>query len=284
MALVPLQELLQDARKGGYAVGQFNFSTMEFAQATLAVAAKERAPFILGVTEGGIKHMGVEFAAAVGKTVAQLTDLPVVLHLDHGSDFDVIMRCLRAGFTSVMFDGSRYPLEENIARTKEIVRIAHSMGASVEAEVGVVGGVEDDHSVDEADALVTDPRDARRIAEETGIDALAIAVGNAHGMYKSIPNIRTDVIAATAAVTDVPLVLHGGSGIPDELVRAAIAAGICKVNVSTEFQLAFTSTLRDVLTADPKLQDSRKCLGPARDAIKAVVAEKIKLFGIAGRA
>lgn len=284
MALVPLQELLQDARKGGYAVGQFNFSTLEFAQATMEVAMKERAPFILGVTEGGIKHMGVEFAAAIGKTVAQLTDLPVVLHLDHGSNYEIIMRCLRAGFTSVMFDGSRYPLEENIARTKEIVRIAHSMGVSVEAEVGVVGGVEDDHMVDDADALVTDPQDALCIAEETGIDALAIAVGNAHGMYKSIPNIRTDVIAATAAITDVPLVLHGGSGIPDELVRAAIAAGIRKVNVSTEFQLAFTSTLRNVLSADAKLQDSRKCLGPARDAIKAVVADKIKLFGVAGRA
>jgi fructose-bisphosphate aldolase class II len=284
MALVSLPALLQNARKGGYAVGQFNFSTMEFAQATMEVATKARAPFILGVTEGGIKHMGVDFAAAVGKTVAQLTDLPVVLHLDHGSNFEIIMRCMRAGFSSVMFDGSRYPLDENIARTKEIVRIAHSMGVSVEAEVGVVGGVEDDHAVDEADALVTKPQDALRIAAETGIDALAIAVGNAHGMYKSIPNIRTDVIAATAAITDVPLVLHGGSGIPDELVRAAIAAGVCKVNVSTEFQLAFTSALRDVLTADPKLQDSRKCLGPAREAVKAIVADKIKLFGVAGRA
>jgi fructose-bisphosphate aldolase class II len=158
------------------------------------------------------------------------------------------------------------------------------MDVSVEAEVGVVGGVEDDHTVDEKDALVTNPADAARFFTETGVDALAIAVGNAHGMYKSVPNIRTDIIAATAKLVPVPLVLHGGSGIPENLIRAAITAGCCKINVSTEYQLAFTSTLRQVLTTDPDLQDSRKCLGPARDAVKAVVADKIRLFGVIGRA
>lgn len=284
MSLVPVTEVLQDAKRGGYAVGQFNFSTLEFAQATMEAALQERAPIILGVTEGGIRHMGVELAAAVGRTVAKLVDVPVVLHLDHGSSFELVMRCIKAGFSSVMFDGSRYPLEENIRITREIVHVAHQMGVSVEAEVGVIGGVEDDRRVDDDDALVTDPKDALRVYEETGVDSMAIAVGNAHGMYKSVPNIRTDVIAATAALVPIPLVLHGGSGIPDSLIKAAIAAGCCKINVSTELQLAFTSTMRDVLQKDPGLQDSRKCLGPAREAIKHIVVEKMRLFGISGRA
>lgn len=279
-----MTSLVLDAKQNGYAVGQFNFSTLEFAQASMEAAIEEKAPLILAATEGGLKHMGIPFAAAIGKTVAEVSGLPVVLHLDHGSSFEVAMKCIRAGFTSVMFDGSRYPIAENIRLTGEIVRVAHSMGVSVEAEVGVVGGVEDDRSVSDADALVADPKEAIRLYEETGVDAIAVAVGNAHGLYKTIPNIRVDIIAAVASAIPIPVVLHGGSGTPDAIVRSAIAAGCGKVNVSTENQVAFTSTLRQVLTQDQDMQDSRKCLGPARVAMKQIVQEKIRLFGCNNRA
>ena len=283
MALVPMGQLVQDAKRGRYAVGQFNFSTLEFAQAIMAAAVEERAPFILGVTGGGLRHMGVEFAAAIGRTVAEMAEVPVALHLDHGSSFEIVMRCLRAGFSSVMFDGSRLPLQENMAITKQIVRVAHSMGVSVEAEVGAIGGVEDDLSLAASDALVTDPKEAISFYEETGVDALAVAVGNAHGMYKSIPDIRIDIVQTISEALPIPLVLHGGSDIPEATIRQAIVAGCSKINVSTEFQLAFTDGLRQAL-ADESLHDSRKCLGPAREAVRKVVVEKIRLSGCRGRA
>lgn len=278
-----MKPLVDKARKASYAVGQFNFSTLEFAQAILEAACELQAPLILGVTEGGLRHIGVDFAAAIGLTAAGLADIPVALHLDHGSSFELVMRCLRAGFSSVMFDGSRLPLEKNIRVTKEIVRVAHSMGVSVEAEVGAIGGVEDDMIGAGGTAPVTDPQEAVRFFEETGVDALAVAVGNAHGMYKSIPCIRLDIVETIAAALPIPLVLHGASGIPDATIKKAIAVGCSKINVSTEFQVAFTSGLRKAL-ADPDLYDSRKCLGPAREAIKGVVVEKMRLFGCEGMA
>lgn len=284
MSLVPMTALVKAAKDEGYAVGQFNFSTLEFAQAAWEAAEAERAPLILGVTGGGLRHMGIPFAAAIGRTIAKQASVPVVLHLDHGSSFELVMQCLRAGFSSVMFDGSRLTLEENIRQTGQIVKVAHSMGVSVEAEVGAIGGVEDDHVVDVSDALVAAPADAIRLYNETGIDAIAVAVGNAHGMYKSIPNIRIDIVTAVAEAIPIPVVLHGGSGTPDAIVKKAIAAGCGKINVSTEFQVAFTDTLRTVLQQQPDLHDSRKCLGPAREAIKKVVVEKMRLFGVNGRA
>lgn len=279
-----MTEMVKAAKQGKYAVGQFNFSTLEFAQAAMEAAVTEKAPLILGVTEGGLRHMGIPFAAAIGRTVAELAAVPVVLHLDHGSSFATVMQCLRAGFSSVMFDGSRLPLAENIRITGEIVHVAHSMGVSVEAEVGAIGGVEDDRAVAEADALVADPQDAIRLYEATGIDAIAVAVGNAHGMYKTIPNIRVDIVAAVAGAIPIPVVLHGGSGTPDEIVRKAIAAGCGKINISTESQIAFTSTLHSVLEAQPALPDSRKCLGPAREAIRRIVVGKMRLFDVSGKA
>jgi fructose-bisphosphate aldolase class II len=194
------------------------------------------------------------------------------------------MKCIRAGFSSIMFDGSHYPLEENIRLTREIVKAAHAMGVSVEGELGTIGGVEDDLSVDEAEAALAKPEEAIRFYEETGVDCLAIAVGTAHGMYKGEPNIRYDIIEAVASKIPVPIVLHGGSGVPDESIRRAIAAGVGKINVNTENQVACTNTIRDIFAKDAKVYDPRKYLGPAREAMKEVVKSKMQLFGSVNQA
>jgi fructose-bisphosphate aldolase class II len=189
------------------------------------------------------------------------------------------MKCIRAGFSSVMFDGSHHSYEDNIRLTKEVVKAAHAMGVSVEGELGTIGGVEDDISVDEENANLAKPEEAIRFYEETGVDCLAIAVGTAHGMYSGEPNIRYDIIEKVASAIPVPVVLHGGSGVPDEMIRRSIQAGVGKINVNTENQVACTQTIREVLAQDPKVYDPRKYLTPARKAMIEVVKSKILLFG-----
>jgi fructose-bisphosphate aldolase class II len=228
--------------------------------------------------------MGLDYVVAMARAAADKSDIPVVLHLDHGSSFEVAMKCIKAGFTSVMFDGSHYPLEENIRLTKEVVRAAHAMGVSVEGELGTIGGVEDDLSVDEEDATIAKPEEAIRLYEETGVDALAIAVGTAHGMYKGEPNIRFHIIEEVASKIPVPIVLHGGSGVPDEAIRKSIQAGVGKINVNTENQVAMTNTIKKVFAEKPDVYDPRKYLGPAKEAMKEVVRAKIRLFGSNGKA
>lgn len=279
MPLVSMNEFLPKAKAEKFAVGQFNMNNLEFAQAIAEAAAELRSPFIYGVSEGALKYMGIEFTVAIARAAAEKYDVPIALHLDHGSSFEVAMKCIRAGFSSVMFDGSHYPLEENIRLTKEIVKAAHAMGVSVEGELGTIGGVEDDISVDEEDASLAKPEEAIRFYEETGVDALAIAVGTAHGMYKGEPRIRFDIIEEVASRIPVPIVLHGGSGVPDDMIRKAIAAGVGKINVNTENQIACTDTIRDILNKDAKVYDPRKYLGPARTAMVEVVKAKIRLFG-----
>ncbi|MHA7967559.1 class II fructose-1,6-bisphosphate aldolase [Paenibacillus sp. CAU 1782] len=279
MPLVSMNELLPKAKANKYAVGQFNMNNLEFAQATVEAAIEENSPFIYGVSEGALKYMGIEFTVAMAKAAADKSGLPIALHLDHGSSFDVAMKCIRAGFSSVMFDGSHYGLEENIALTKEVVKAARAMGVSVEGELGTIGGVEDDLSVDEADAKMADPAEAIRFYEETGVDCLAIAVGTAHGMYKGEPKIHYDIIQKVADAIPVPIVLHGGSGVPDEAIRLSIQAGVGKINVNTENQVACTNAIREVLLANSEVIDPRKYLTPARSAMKAVIQEKIRLFG-----
>jgi len=279
MPLVSMNEFLPKAKAEKFAVGQFNMNNLEFAQAIAEAAAELRSPFIYGVSEGALKYMGVEFTVAIARAAAEKYNVPIALHLDHGSSFDVAMKCIRAGFSSIMFDGSHYPLEENIRLTKEIVKAAHAMGVSVEGELGTIGGVEDDISVDEEDASLAKPEEAIRFYEETGVDALAIAVGTAHGMYKGEPRIRYDIIEAVASRIPVPVVLHGGSGVPDDMIRQAIAAGVGKINVNTENQIACTDTIREILNKDAKVYDPRKYLGPARTAMVEVVKAKIRLFG-----
>jgi len=284
MPLVSMNEFLPKAKANKFAVGQFNMNNLEFAQAIVEAAIREKSPFIYGVSEGALKYMGIEFTVAIAEAAAKKSGLPIALHLDHGSSFEVAMKCIRAGFSSVMFDGSHYPLEENIRLTKEIVKAAHAMGVSVEGELGTIGGTEDDISVDEADAALAKPEEAIRFYEETGVDALAIAVGTAHGMYKGEPKIRFDIIREVAAKVPVPIVLHGGSGVPDDAIREAIQCGVGKINVNTENQVACTNKIREVLGKDGKVYDPRKYLGPAREAMIEVVAEKIRLFGSSNQA
>lgn len=284
MPLVSMNEFLPKAKEKKFAVGQFNMNNLEFAQAIVDAATELKSPFIYGVSEGALKYMGIEFTVAIAEAAAKKSGLPIALHLDHGSSFEVAMACIRAGFSSVMFDGSHHPFEENIRMTKEIVKAAHAMGVSVEGELGTIGGVEDDISVDEESASLAKPEEAIRFYEETGVDALAIAVGTAHGMYKGEPNIRFDIIEEVASKIPVPIVLHGGSGVPDEAIRKAIEKGVGKINVNTENQVACTDTIREVLANNSSVYDPRKYLGPARDAMVEVVKAKIELFGSAGQA
>ncbi|MFC3798707.1 class II fructose-1,6-bisphosphate aldolase [Cohnella sp. GCM10012308] len=284
MPLVSMNEFLPKAKANKFAVGQFNMNNLEFAQAITEAAMEEKSPFIFGVSEGALKYMGIEYTVAIAEAAAKKSGLPIALHLDHGSTFDIAMKCIRAGFSSVMFDGSHHPYEENIKLTKEIVKAAHAMGVSVEGELGTIGGVEDDLSVDEADASLAKPEEAIRFYEETGVDALAIAVGTAHGMYKGEVKIHYDIIEAVVAKIPVPIVLHGGSGVPDDMIRKAIQAGAGKINVNTENQVACTASIREVLGKDANVIDPRKYLTPARNAMKAVVQEKIRLFGSSNQA
>ncbi len=279
MPLVSMNEFLPKAKEKKFAVGQFNMNNLEFAQAIMQAAMELKSPFIYGVSEGALKYMGMEYTVAMAEAAAKKSGLPIALHLDHGSSFEVAMACIRGGFSSVMFDGSHHPYEENIAMTKEIVKAAHAMGVSVEGELGTIGGVEDDISVDEADAALAKPDEAIRFWEETGVDAMAIAVGTAHGMYAGEPNIRFDIIEEVTSKIPVPVVLHGGSGVPDAMIRRSIEAGVGKINVNTENQVACTDTIREVLNNDSKVYDPRKYLGPAKKAMVEVVKSKIKLFG-----
>lgn len=284
MPLVSMNEFLPKAKAGKYAVGQFNMNNLEFAQAITDAAIEEKSPFIFGVSEGALKYMGMEYTVAIAKAAADKSGLPIALHLDHGSSFEVAMACIRAGFSSVMFDGSHHPYEENIRLTKEIVKAAHAMGVSVEGELGTIGGVEDDISVDEEHANLAKPEEAIRFYEETGVDCLAIAVGTAHGMYKGEPKIHYDIIEKVAQAIPVPIVLHGGSGVPDDMIRESIQAGVGKINVNTENQVACTAAIREILAKDAKVYDPRKYLTPARAAMKEVVREKIRLFGSSNKA
>jgi len=284
LSFVSLTDLLADTKEKKYAVGQFNMNNLEFTQAIIEAAAEERSPVIFGVSEGAMKYMGLEFTVAMARAAADKYRVPVALHLDHGSSFAVVMKCIQAGFSSVMFDGSHYPLEENIALTKKVVEAAHAVGVSVEGELGKIGGVEDDLSVDEKDAALVNPNEAIRFWQETRVDALAIAVGTAHGLYKGEPRIHFDIIEEVAGRIEAPIVLHGGSGVPDEAVRKAVSLGVGQVYVYTENQVACTEVLRKILGEQQHLHDPRKYLGPAREAMKEVVKAKIRLFGSNNRA
>lgn len=282
--LVSGKDILLHAQKNNYAVGAFNVNNMEIVQAIADAAEELQAPVIMQASQGGIKYAGIEYVAALGKKAAELVSAPVTLHLDHGTDFDQVMLCLRHGFSSVMIDGSRFPLEENIAFTKRVVEIAHPLGVSVEAELGKIGGTEDHIVVDERDATFTDPDEAKRFVEETGVDSLAIAVGTAHGVYKGEPKIDFDRIKAIRSKVDVPLVLHGSSGVPYEALEKAISLGICKINIDTDLRISFTDGVREVLENNPNEIDPRKILGPAREKMTETIKEKIKVFGSQGKA
>ncbi|HSH36540.1 ketose-bisphosphate aldolase, partial [Schnuerera sp.] len=221
--LVTGTEILQDAHKNNYAVGAFNVNNMEIVQAIIEAAEETNSPVILQASQGGLKYAGVEYIAALGRLAAEKAKVPVALHLDHGTDFDQVMLCIRHGFSSVMIDGSRFDLEGNIAITKKVIEVAHAVGVSVEAELGKIGGTEDDIVVDEREATFTDPNEAKKFVDETDVDYLAIAVGTAHGVYKGEPKLDFDRIKTIKEKLNIPLVLHGSSGVPKEAIEKAVS-------------------------------------------------------------
>jgi len=278
------KELLLDAQKNRYAVGAFNVNNMEIVQAIINAAEELNSPVVLQASQGGLGYAGVEYIASLGKLAGRNANVPVALHLDHGTDFKQIVQCIRHGFTSVMIDASKYPLEENIAYTKKVVEIAHAAGVTVEAELGKISGTEDDISVDERDATFTDPDEARYFVDETDVDYLAIAVGTAHGVYKGEPKLDYDRIKAIRQKVDAPLVLHGSSGVPAESLKKAIPLGICKINIDTDIRATFAQAVKEYLEDNPDQIDPRKILGPATEAMKRTIMDKMKIFGSNNRA
>jgi len=284
MALVPVTELLQRADREGYAVGAFNANNMEIIQAIVEAAEKEHSPVIMQASQGAIKYAGLEFITGMVKIAAASAKVPIALHLDHGTDFDQVIKCIRAGFSSVMYDGSKLPLEENIALTNKVLEITRPIGVSVEAELGKIGGTEDDVHVSEREAMYTDPEEARYFVEKTGVESLAIAIGTAHGQYKGDPKLDFDRLQKIKRLVKIPIVLHGSSGVSDASVRKAIALGVCKVNIDTNIREAFVWEMRRRMEANPNEIDPRKLLGPARDAAIVIIREKIRVFGSSGKA
>lgn len=276
--------MLQAARAGGYCVGAFNVHTLEMLQAVVEAADELQSPLIIQSTVGTVKHLGPDYLAAAATVAANRSSVPIALHLDHCTDFHLIVQCIRAGYSSVMIDASHSPFDENVRLTKKVVEVAAAAGVNVEAELGRVGGVEDNIVVEDKDALLADPDECVRFVELTGVPTLAPAIGTAHGIYKGDPNIDFDRIERIAAKVAVPLVLHGGSGIPDEQVRRCIALGMSKMNVATELRIVFSDAIKRVFDANPAENDPRKYMVPAKDALRAAAADKIRLCGSAGKA
>ena len=286
--LVSATEMLKKARDGHYAVGQFNINNLEWTKAILLTAEELKSPVVLGVSEGAGKYMtGYKTVAAMVKAMVESLNItvPVALHLDHGS-YEGAQKCIEAGFSSIMFDGSHYAIDENIAKTKELVEMAHKNGLSIEAEVGSIGG-EEDGVIGAGE--IADPEECAKIAA-LGVDFLAAGIGNIHGVYpENWKGLDFDALDKIHNATDhIPLVLHGGTGIPAEMIKKAISLGVCKINVNTECQLSFAAATREYIEAGKDRQgkgfDPRKLLAPGTEAIKATVKEKMELFGSVGKA
>ena len=262
-------ELLLAARESGYAVGAFNTSNLETTHAILRAAAAQRAPVIVQISANSLAYAGIDFLPQIVVTHAALSKEPCVMHLDHGPDFATVMRCLRCGFTSVMRDASRLPFEENVAQIRQAVAAAHAVDVPVEAELGIIAGIEEHIAVTERDQAMTDPEAAAEFVGMTGCDALAVSIGNKHGFYQGEPDLDLDRLRAIRARVDVPLVLHGASGIPDTHIREAIRLGVCKVNIDTEMRDAFARSVRQTMGERPDLMSRytspkrvQRCINP----------------------
>lgn len=286
--LVSASEMLKKAVAGKYAVGQFNINNLEWTRSVLATAQENSSPVILGVSEGAGKYMtGFKTVAAMVKAMIEEMNItvPVALHLDHGT-YEGCYKCIKAGFSSIMFDGSHFPIDENVEKTKELVTVSHAMGLSIEAEVGSIGG-EEDGVVGAGE--IADPNECKRIAD-LGVDFLAAGIGNIHGKYPdNWAGLDFDALAKTKElIGDLPLVLHGGTGIPEDMIKKAISLGVAKINVNTECQLYFQEATRKYIEEGKDRQgkgyDPRKLLAPGAEAIKVIVKEKMELFGSVGKA
>ncbi len=304
MALASTRDVLRKAYKEGYAVGHFNISNMETVQGVVQAAVSLRAPVIMATSEGAIKYAGINFLYDLAHTASELTNVPVCLHLDHGKDLSLIKKCIKLGYSSVMYDGSHLPFEKNISMTRKVVALARRQGISVEAELGTIGGAED--NVASRKIIYTDPENAKEFVEKTGCDFLAVAIGTSHGAYKFTgeAKLKIDLLKEIRRKVKLPLVLHGASGvpgvvvneaerygaklrgvkgIPDYQIRLAVKNGINKINTDTDLRLAFDAAVRKVIREQPQDFDPRHILGPARDLITKVVERRIKLFGSGGK-
>ncbi|MEF9983866.1 MAG: class II fructose-1,6-bisphosphate aldolase [Oscillospiraceae bacterium] len=282
--LVTLKEILSDAHKNGYAVGAFNINNMEIIQALVSAAEEENSPIILQTSEGAIKYAGMEYLQAIVAIAAKNTKVPVCLHLDHGTSFDVMMKCMASGWTSIMYDGSHHPLDQNIKETSEIVKIAHALGISVEAELGRLSGIEDNISVEEKDSIYTNPDEAVQFVRETDVDALAIAIGTAHGKYKGEPKLDYERLEKIKKLLNMPIVLHGASGLTEEQITKAVSLGVNKINIDTDIRQAFTDGVHQCFENKPNEYDPRKIIIPAKEMMKKVAIGKMKMFGSTGKA
>lgn len=279
MPLVCSKELLADAQKNHYAVGAFNVENMEMIQAVVAAAEMENAPVILQTTPSTLRYADTSLYSAMARTVAEKSSVKVAIHLDHGSSEQLCVQAAKDGYTSLMIDGSKLPLEENIELTKKVVDMAKTFSVcpSVEAELGKLGGKEDDVEVKDGEDTCTDPVEAIEFVEKTGVDSLAVAIGTAHGFYKGTPKLEFERLAQIKEAVSVPLVLHGSSGIPDEDVIKAISLGICKVNFATELRVAYSDAVKACISQEPTVYDPKKYGAMAREAVTALVRHRIKI-------
>jgi len=308
MPKVPTRELYKEAYKGGYAIGAFNVNNMEIIQGIVEAAQEEKAPLILQISKGARSYAKHTYLMKLIEAALELSNLPIVVHLDHGDSFDLCKSCIDGGFTSVMIDGSHLPLAENIALTKKVVEYAHPRGVTVEAELGRLAGIEEHVSVSDRDAIYTNPKEAQKFVEESGCDSLAVAIGTSHGAYKFKGKAQLDfdrLAEIEKALPGFPLVLHGASsvlaefvemcnkyggklpgaqGVPEEMITRAVKGAVCKVNIDTDLRLAITAVLRKEFSEHPENFDPRKYLAPARDALKEMVRHKLHVLGCAGKA
>ncbi|ENO1700767.1 tagatose-bisphosphate aldolase subunit KbaY [Salmonella enterica] len=283
MSIISTKYLLQDAQEKGYAVPAFNIHNAETIQAILEVCREMKSPVILAGTPGTFKHIALEEIYALCSAYSTSFDIPLALHLDHHESLDDIRHKVNAGVRSAMIDGSHFPFEENVKLVKSVVDFCHSRDCSVEAELGRLGGVEDDMSVDAENAFLTDPQEAKRFVELTGVDSLAVAIGTAHGLYTKKPKIDFQRLAEIREVVDIPLVLHGASDVPDEYVRRTIELGVCKVNVATELKIAFAAAVKKWFIENPDGNDPRYYMRVGINAMKEVVRSKITVCNSYGK-
>ncbi len=282
--ILSTREMLKKAQREGYAVPAFNIHNLETLQVVIETAAELRSPVILAGTPSTISYAGGEYIVSMAEVAAKKYDIPIAIHLDHFEDVEAIKHYVDIGFKSTMIDASHESYENNVKIVKEVVDYAHKFDATVEAELGRLGGQEDDLVVDEKDAMYTNPDQAKDFVEKTGIDSLAVAIGTAHGLYKGRAKLDFDRLKEIREKVDVPLVLHGASDVPDELVKKAISLGICKVNVATDLKIPFSDAVKKYFIDNPEANDPRKYMTPGKEAMKAIVKHKIMVCGSNNRA
>ncbi len=282
MPLVNPLYFLDKAREKGIAIAAFNVHNLETIQAVVEGAAEEKSPVIIQTTPGTLKHAGIPYVAACVKEAGRLYDIPIALHVDHCPSYQTIVQCIQHGYTSVMIDGSMLPYDENVALVKKVVETAHYAGVAVEGELGRIGGTEDDMVVEDENAFFTVPSEAKTFVEDTGIDFLAVAIGTAHGIYKGEPKLQFERLSEIRKAVDVPLVLHGASGVSEARIKEAIRRGITKINIATELKIPMAEAIKRSFADNPRENDPRNYMGAAKKAVKKAVREKIQMCGSSG--